>query len=238
MASDGDLNVGISSQSELTQFVTQKRQTGIYLSVLGFGTGNYRDSKMETLADNGNGVYYYIDGMSEAEKVFGSDLLGTLYTVAQDVKLQVTFDPAYISSYRLIGYENRILNQEDFEDDTKDAGDVGAGHRVTVCYEMTLTELASSAQAPWLQLEVRHKEPGSAVSTPRSYDIGANHYTREIDGEMRFICAVIQTVMLLHNSRYAANTTLAGIAENLSAMDLTAYPDRAEFRDLILQLAG
>ena len=239
MASDGDLNVGISSQSELTAFVSQKRATGVYLSVLGFGTGNYRDSKMEALADNGNGVYYYIDGMSEAEKVFGSDLLGTLYTVAEDVKLQVTFDPAYVSSYRLIGYENRILNEEDFEDDTKDAGDVGAGHRVTACYELTVNaQRALTEDADWLTLAVRYKHPGDTVSLLNEYGVSRADFSQTADGEMLFIASVIQAVMLLHGSSYADGVTLEGILETLNGLDLTAYPDRDEFREMLGLLAA
>ena len=134
LASDGDLNVGISSTDELKKFVEEKRNGGVFLSVLGFGTGNYKDSKMETIADCGNGVYYYIDSEMEAEKVFGAEIFSTLYTVAKDVKLQLTFNPEYITAYRLVGYENRMLANEDFENDTKDAGELGSGHSVTVCY--------------------------------------------------------------------------------------------------------
>ena len=142
MASDGDLNVGISSESELKSYIETKRDEGIFLSVLGFGTGNYKDEKMSALAQNGNGVYYYIDGEREAEKVLGEDLFATLYTVAKDVKFQLEFNSEQVSKYRLIGYETRMLNTEDFDDDTKDAGDVGAGHSITVCYEIMLTDRA------------------------------------------------------------------------------------------------
>ena len=237
MASDGDLNVGISSEGELKTFIEGKRDAGIYLSVMGFGSGNYRDAKMETLADNGNGVYYYIDGESEAEKVLGTDLLGTLYTVAQDVKLQITFDPQYVSSYRLIGYENRILNDEDFEDDTKDAGDVGAGHQVTVCYELTLAEGARDTKASWMELEVRYKNPGEPISLLNEYQIGSSDLIETADADTVFISCVIRTVMLLHNSNYLDDTTLADVLEDLNALDLSAYPERAEFRTLIEKLA-
>lgn len=241
MASDGDLNVGISSQSELISFIEQKRDEGIFLSVLGFGTGNYKDSKMEALADNGNGIYYYIDSMGEAEKVFGTDLLGTLYTVAKDVKLQITFDPQYVTSYRLIGYENRLLSEEDFENDAKDAGDVGAGHRVTVCYELTLASIDQSLEitsAPWMTLAVRHKLPDSDTSTLKEYAIGESAYTGEVNDDMKFISCLIQTVMLLHNSKYANGYTLQGVLETLDGLDLAAYPDRAEFRELVRALVG
>ena len=238
MASDGDLNVGISSADQLKSYVAEKRDAGIYLSVLGFGTGNYRDANMEALADNGNGVYYYIDGMSEAEKVFGSDLLSTLYTVAEDVKLQIHFDPQYVSSFRLIGYENRILNEEDFEDDTKDAGEVGAGHCVTVCYELTVSPSAMSTESAWMTLDVRYKEPGTEMSMPtETFPIGKAHYTETLDEDMLFVCSVIQTVMLLHNSTYAPDgLSIAGILETLNALDLSSHPDRAEFRDLLTRI--
>ena len=236
MASDGDLNVGISSGSELKAYIEGKRNAGVYLSGLGFGTGNYRDANMETLADNGNGVYYYIDGESEAEKVLGSDLLGTLYTVAEDVKLQLTIDPQYVSSYRLIGYENRLLNEEDFADDSKDAGEVGAGHQVTVCYELTLAEGARTSDAPWMTLAVRYKNPGEDTSRLNEYKLGSSLLVDTLTDDMKFLCCVIQTTMILHNSRYLNGTTLASVLETLNSLDLSAHPDRAEFRELIDKL--
>lgn len=236
MASDGDLNVGVSSQEELTRLIEQKRNAGVYLSVLGFGTGNYRDNKMEALADNGNGVYYYIDGESEAERVLGTDLLSTLYTVANDVKMQITFDPAYIASYRLIGYENRILNTEDFEDDTKDAGEVGAEHQVTVCYELCLAEGAREAETPWMKLAVRYKNPGEELSLLNEYDLGSELLRESASEDIRFLTCVIETVMILHGSKYKGDLNLADILENLNALDLTKYPEREEFRELVRKL--
>lgn len=236
MASDGDLNVGISSAEDLKAFVESKRDSGTYLSVLGFGTGNYRDSNMETLADNGNGIYYYIDGESEVEKVMGSDLLGTLYTVAEDVKLQITFDTSMVTSYRLIGYENRVLNEEDFEDDTKDAGEVGAGHSVTVFYEMTLSENARTSDKSWLKLAVRYKEPGEDVSLLNEYDIGVQNLLPVLTPDLKFMVCVIQTVMILHDSKYTENTTLEGIVETMENLYLFQYPDRDEFLGLLKSL--
>jgi Ca-activated chloride channel homolog len=145
LASDGDFNVGVSSESELTKLVEEKRKEGVTFSVLGFGMGNYKDNKMEQLADKGNGNYAYIDNMDEAKKVFGKEMGGTLYTIAKDVKLQLEFNPSVVASYRLIGYENRLLNKEDFEDDTKDAGDIGAGHTVTALYEIIPKGVNSTA---------------------------------------------------------------------------------------------
>ena len=143
LATDGDLNVGVSSAEELTSLVEQKRETGIALSVLGFGTGNLKDDRLEALADNGNGNYSYIDSLEEAERVLVTEMSGTLFTVAKDAKIQVEFNPQNVYSYKLIGYENRALNDEDFDDDTKDAGDIGAGQQVTALYEIILAEGAN-----------------------------------------------------------------------------------------------
>ncbi|MFI5141109.1 MAG: von Willebrand factor type A domain-containing protein [Bacteroidia bacterium] len=136
LATDGDFNVGVSSEKELENLIVEKRNKGIYLSVLGFGEGNYKDNKMETLADKGNGNYYYIDNFMEARKVLVSQFGGTLYTIAKDVKIQIEFNPAVVKEYRLIGYDNRLLAAEDFNDDKKDAGELGSGHCVTALYEI------------------------------------------------------------------------------------------------------
>ncbi len=236
MASDGDLNVGISSIEELKSFVSGKRDQGVYLSVLGFGSGNYRDSMMETIADNGNGVYYYIDGESEAEKVFATDLLGTLYTVAEDVKLQLEFNEELIESYRLIGYENRVMSNEDFNNDEKDAGEVGASHQVTVCYEIKLAayENDKSPVSPFVTLRVRYKNPGEPISRLNEYYITS--VSSNAGEDDKFLTAIIEFCMLLHNSEYIGDVTLEDIVEDLSVLDLSAYPERAEFLELIKTL--
>ena len=234
MASDGDLNVGISSTQELTSYIEEKRDQGVYLSVLGFGTGNYKDEKMEALADNGNGVYYYIDGETEAEKVFGTDLVGTLYTVAEDVKLQLEFNSQRVESYRLIGYENRKLANEDFENDKKDAGEVGASHQVTVCYEIKPRVIGPDEDiidAPMITLRVRYKNPGEDLSLLNEYMIGG--VVSDMSDDQKFICAVIETCMLLHGSEYAEDITLEGIVEDLEALDLEGDSYKAEFREII-----
>lgn len=238
MASDGDLNVGISSESALKQYITQKRDAGIFLSVLGFGTGNYRDQKMETLADNGNGVYLYVDGEGEAEKIFSTDLLANLYTVAKDVKMQITFNKSYVASYRLIGYENRILNEEDFTDDTKDAGEVGAGHQITVCYELRLADGARVDDAQWLELAVNYKLPDESTSVLANlYNIGYADYIKTPDADRAFMIAVIETCMLLHDSQYLPEDfDLDNILHSLNALDLSDYTERAEFRTLLTKL--
>ncbi|RFN57659.1 vWA domain-containing protein [Marixanthomonas ophiurae] len=136
LATDGDFNVGASSDRAMEDLIAEKRESGVFLTCLGFGMGNYKDSKMETLADKGNGNHAYIDTMQEAKKVLGTEFFGTIYTIAKDVKLQVEFNPKKVQAYRLIGYENRLLNDEDFNDDTKDAGELGSGHTVTALYEL------------------------------------------------------------------------------------------------------
>ena len=140
LATDGDFNVGISNTSELVAYIETERNKGIFLTILGFGMGNYQDDRMEQLSNAGNGNYFYVDNEREADKIFTYDLMGTMFTIAKDVKLQVVFNPAKIAKYRLIGYENRVMANEDFNDDTKDAGEIGAGHRVTAFYEVFLTE--------------------------------------------------------------------------------------------------
>lgn len=237
MASDGDLNVGISSADELKAYVSQKRDSGVYLSVLGFGTGNYKDDRMEALADNGNGVYYYIDGEAEAEKVMGSDIFSTLYTVGRDVKLQLTFNPEQVDSYRLVGYENRLLNKEDFADDTKDAGDVGAGHAVTVCYELILKDGARESDAEWMTLAVRYKLPNEEKSELREYKIGKGDYTDTPNKDFKFISSVVELSMLLHKSKYLPEGALAGVIDDLAKLDLSADAEKAEFLTLVRKLS-
>lgn len=244
MASDGDLNVGISSSDELKTFIEGKRNEGTFLSILGFGSGNYRDNTMETLAHNGNGVYYYIDGVSEAQKVFGTDLIATLYTVAKDVKLQLTFDPTYIASYRQIGYENRQLSREDFTDDTKDAGEVGAGHQVTVFYELVMTENGQktdlAADTKFMTLAVRYKAPDGDVSKEDTYSIGVSDCTAP-DSDTEFMFCVLEVTMLLHNSVHLpsdGSVTYATVLAKLRGLDLDSHSDRAEFRSLLASFAG
>ena len=136
LCTDGDFNVGPSSDADLVEIIENERKSGVFLTVLGYGMGNYKDSKMEKLADKGNGNHAYIDNAKEAKKVLVNEFGGTLFTIAKDVKLQVEFNPAKIQSYRLVGYENRMLNKEDFNDDVKDAGELGSGHTVTAIYEI------------------------------------------------------------------------------------------------------
>ena len=236
LASDGDLNVGISSRDELIDFIQKRRDAGTFLSVLGFGTGNYRDSNMEALADNGNGVYYYIDSEFEAEKIFGGELFSTLYTVAKDTKLQITFNPDAVDEYRLIGYENRMMSSEDFRNDTKDAGEIGAGHSVTVVYELKLTENAFRINGYFAELAIRYKRPGEEKANENSYHIGASDFTDTPNGDFRFAAAVAGTGMIIRNSKYKGDLKLSDIIETLNSLDLSGDIYRSQFKELVAKL--
>ncbi|HEY1052632.1 MAG TPA: VWA domain-containing protein, partial [Prosthecobacter sp.] len=172
LCTDGDFNVGLSSPEELETLITEKARSGVFLSVLGYGTGNLKDRTMETLADKGNGNYAYIDSLSEARKVLVEQMNGTLVTIAKDVKIQVEFNPAVIRSYRLIGYENRLLAKEDFNDDTKDAGEIGAGHSVTALYELVPANLPPGTEPRPLVDELKYQKapvaaaPAAAAAAP------------------------------------------------------------------------
>ncbi len=236
IASDGDFNVGVSTADGMTEFIKQKRGVGINTSALWFGDGidSYGVSIMESIANNGGGVYYYIDGLTEAEKVFGTDLCATLNTIASDVKLQLTFDGNFVDQYRLVGYENRIMNTEDFDDDTKDAAEVGAGHSVTVMYELKLKDGAADADK-WINFAVRYKRVGDEKSTLNEYAIGSKNCTDTPSDDFKFACAVAQTSMILNKSQYVGDLTLRDVLTSVSDMELTGY--RSEFRELLKKLA-
>jgi Ca-activated chloride channel homolog len=179
LASDGDFNVGASSDAEMVRLIEEKREDGVFLSVLGFGMGNYKDSKFEQLSNAGNGNYFYIDNLLEAKKVFVVELWGTLYTIAKDVKIQIEFNPSQVKAYRLIGYENRILNKEDFNNDKKDAGDIGCGHTVTALYEiipagsdevvsdvdpLKFQDASVKGSKDYMHVKIRYKKPDGDTS--------------------------------------------------------------------------
>ena len=236
MCSDGDLNVGITSESDLHDYVSEKKETGVYLSVLGFGDGNYKDTKMETLADDGNGNYYYIDSILEARKVLVEELTQTMYAVADDVKFQIEFNPAKVSAWRQVGYENRALADEDFEDDKKDAGEVGAGATVTVLYELlpaseapaedgslkyqtgALTEAAQSGE--WLTLSIRYKEPGGDSSILQECAVGDGDVADAPSEDFTFASAVAEFGMLLGGSDYLGNADYASVTDLLKRTSL------------------
>ncbi|WP_051305658.1 vWA domain-containing protein [Desulfogranum mediterraneum] len=220
LASDGDFNVGVTSRGELKKLIATQRDTAIYLTVLGFGMGNYHDDTMELLADSGNGNYAYIDSLLEAKKVLVKEMGGTLFTVAKDAKIQVEFNPALVGAYRLIGYENRALADEDFKNDTKDAGEIGVGHTVTALYEIIpaghkavpridtlkyqqLQLLSPEKSKDLLTVKLRYKEQGSTVSTEISQSLTMNSKPlAEMSDDFRFAAAVAGFGMLLQDSEH------------------------------------
>lgn len=253
LATDGDLNVGITSESALEKLITEKKKSGVFLSVLGFGTGNIKDNKMETLADKGNGNYAYIDSLREAKKVLVEEMGATLVTVAKDVKLQVEFNPAYVKGYRLLGYEDRILAAEDFDDDTKDAGEIGAGHTVTALYEIIpvgsgqeipQTELKYQAQGTsagvengeWLNLKIRYKDPESEQSKLCSYPVTEDVYMRHPTEDFYFAAAVAEFGLLLRDSEYKKDASYENVRWLLKQVDTEADGYKDEFELLVRKL--
>ncbi len=251
LATDGDLNVGITSEGDLERLISEKKESGIYLSVLGFGTENLKDNKLETLADNGNGNYSYIDSIFEARKVLIEEMGGTMFTVAKDMKLQVEFNPARVKGYRLIGYEDRLLADEDFADDTKDAGEIGAGHRVVVLYEIVDADSdfpvggsdlkyqtqETNGSSEWLTVNVRYKEPESERSALLSYSVDDRFYSDTLTSNMKFAAAVTEAGMLLRESEYAGSSSYAGVLKLLDGVKgLADDPYKEEFRYLVGRL--
>ena len=254
LATDGDFNVGTSSDSELVRMIEEKRKEGIFLTVLGVGAGNLKDAKMEQLADKGNGHYAYLDSVKEAKKVLVNELTGTLYTIAKDVKIQVEFNPAKVQAYRLIGYENRMLRAEDFRDDKKDAGEIGAGHTVTALYEIIPPGVdAKSAGVDSLRyqtnevkreafatnelmtVKLRYKPPSEDVSKLVAHTIlDSNGYISAASNNLKFSAAVAQFGMLLRDSKFKANSAYANclaLAREGKGEDLEGY--RSEFISLV-----
>ncbi|HVR21408.1 MAG TPA: VWA domain-containing protein [Polyangiaceae bacterium] len=257
LATDGDFNVGTTSEGELQRLIEDKRKSGIFLTVLGFGDGNVKDSTMEMLADKGNGNYAYIDSAFEARKVLVREAGATLVTVAKDVKLQVEFNPARVQSYRLVGYENRVLAKEDFNDDKKDAGDMGAGHTVTALYEVVpvgakpargqapgvdplkyqapavLTE--ASARGELLTVAVRYKPPGGETSTKLSHVVADSTVPfASASADQRFAAAVSHFALVLRGSKALGGQTLAESRKlALAALGDTAPEDRRELLAMI-----
>lgn len=262
LATDGDFNVGESSDDAMVRLIEEEREHGIFLSVLGFGTGNLQDTKMESVADHGNGNYSYIDSIEEAQRVFVRELGGTLFAIAKDVKIQVEFNPTLVASHRLIGYENRLLLDEEFNDDTRDAGELGAGHRVTALYEIIphgvesaiaggdplryqTTELsAAAATGELMTVKLRYKPatgPGqfsdesvllSTVIRDAGQDIG------ESSSSFQFATAVAEFGLLMRRSEYAGDASLEHVlALSRASQGSDQDGDRAEFIHLV-QLAA
>jgi Ca-activated chloride channel homolog len=235
LATDGDFNVGESSNGGMERLVEEKRELGVFITVMGFGMGNVKDDKMEIIADKGNGNYSYIDNLQEARKVLVSEFGGTLFTIAKDVKFQIEFNPAKVKSYRLIGYENRLLDDEDFNDDTKDAGEMGSGHNVTALYELVPAgsddmrpfvdplKYQTSAQkekgeknfsSEYLTIKLRYKKPDGKTSMLLEKPVKG--YVSDIEDasdNLRFAAAVSEFGMILRNSEFKGNSTLDGAAK-------------------------
>ncbi len=241
LATDGDLNVGITSESELKKLIEEKREGGVFLSVLGVGTGNIKDNKMETLADNGNGNYSYVDSVNEAKRVLIEEKGATFFTVAKDVKFQVEFNPDTVKGYRLIGYENRMLNNSDFTDDTKDAGELGAGHSVTVLYEIALTGSAQEVKEYDLEfssqtgtgstdickISTRYKPIGSEASVQEDTAVPKEKLEEAVSSDFNLAAAVAEFGMILRNSEYK------GTADYDSVLELAAQSGEEDFIELV-----
>lgn len=254
LATDGDFNVGVSSTSELVRMIEDYRKKGIFLTILGFGMGNYKDGRMEQLADKGNGNYFYIDNLMEAKKVFVNDMRGTLFTIAKDVKLQLEFNPAKVKAYRLIGYENRLLAKEDFDDDTKDAGELGAGHTVTALYEIILfgsaEEIPGAGELRYqdskisprafknkeiLTIKLRYKKPEGNKSMLIVHPLlDENIVLAKTSENFKFSAAVASFGMLLRDSEFKGDAdynNILELARNGKGKDHFGY--RAEFIQLV-----
>jgi Ca-activated chloride channel family protein len=255
LATDGDFNVGTVNHEQLIDLIEQKRSKGITLTTLGFGQGNYNDQLMEQLADKGNGNYAYIDTLNEARKVLVDELSATLETIAKDVKIQIEWNPAQVSEYRLIGYENRLLNREDFNNDKVDAGDIGAGHTVTALYEITLKGQAGQIdplryggnEAPRGKgdelafLKLRYKAPEGETSQLMSHPIGTGQMEMALERtseDFRFSAAVAAFGQLLRGGRYTGKFAYGDVEQLArSARGEDKFGYRSEFLQLVRQAA-
>ncbi len=254
LATDGDFNVGTSSTSELVRMIEDKRDAGIYLTICGFGMGNYKDGRMESLSNSGNGNYFYIDSISEANKVFVKEMRATLFTIARDVKIQIEFNPAKVLAYRLIGYENRLLKSEDFSDDKKDAGELGAGHTVTALYEIipagvesafvkdidklkyqTSQVTAGADSDELMTVKLRYKRPDEDSSRLLTQTLkDESRSLRRTTDDFRFAAAVAEFGMLLRDSEFRGNASYADVLElagGAKGKDEEGY--RSEFMQLV-----
>ena len=228
LCTDGDFNVGVSSNSELEELIESKRKTGVFLTILGYGMGNYKDSKLQTLSQKGNGNHAYIDNIQEANKVLVNEFGSTMYTVAKDVKIQVEFNPAYVNSYRLVGYESRLLNKEDFNDDTKDAGELGSGHTVTALYEIipvgventyggvdklkyqenNQSETKSNKySSELLTVKLRYKKPNEDKSSKMEIPVSVNDDKKKSSEDFKFAMTVAMFGQLLKDSDFKGDAT-------------------------------
>lgn len=255
LATDGDFNVGVSSDDELVRLIEKEQESGVYLSVLGFGMGNYKDNKMQQLADKGNGNHSYIDNSNEARKVLVNEFGSTLFTIAKDVKIQIEFNPSKVQAYRLIGYENRMLAAEDFNDDKKDAGELGSGHTVTALYEVipvgikdkftqsvdslkyqsNKREIIGSNSTEIMTVKLRYKKPDETISRLLSIEVNDKKLSVEsTSNNFRFSAAVAEFGLLLRNSEFKESSNykqVISLATSATGADHNGY--RKEFIDLV-----
>ncbi|MDD3946574.1 MAG: von Willebrand factor type A domain-containing protein [Clostridia bacterium] len=241
LATDGDFNVGISTPNQLESFISQKRENGVYLSALGFGYGNLQNDTMETLANNGNGNYAYIDSISEARKVLVEEIGGTLNIVAKDAKARVDFNPDYIDSYRLLGYENLLLTEDDWNNNETDAGEIGSGFTVTAVYEILFKEEAdlNADGANYLDTAVRYKSPDANDQEQYEIKVGCDrdNLYETLSGDRAFISALVETSLLLRNSNYKGQANMENVIARLGTLDLSNDPYKEEFRLLASKIA-
>jgi Ca-activated chloride channel family protein len=238
LATDGDFNVGVTSQPELQTLIEREAKSGVFLSVLGFGRGNYQDKTMELLADKGNGNYAYLDSAEEARRVLVAEVAGTLLTIAKDVKIQVAWDPNVVKSFRLIGYENRVLSHQDFNDDTKDAGEIGAGHTVTALYDVVPVSQTTAGRS-FGTLSIRYKDPDGTTSRLVEGALpGSDARFDDMSTDFRFAASVAAFGMILRDSPHKGKLTFEDV-EGIAKSSLGDDPDgyRKQFASLVAKAA-
>lgn len=238
LATDGDFNVGVTSTSALEALIAEKAKTGVYFSVFGFGTGNIKANLMESLALKGNGTWGYIDSLKEARRMLVEQIGGTLITVAKDVKAGITFNPEYVESYRLVGYENKQLTQDEFEDSKTDAGEIGSGHKVTVVYEVVLTDRAIIGGENFADVIIKYKPTENAGGDAETeheltLSVGVDRYHKNATKNDKFVASVVEFALILRDSKYKGDASLDAIIERLEALDFGNDEDKAEFLQIV-----
>lgn len=238
LATDGDFNVGTVTNIGLETLISTKRNSGIYFSVFGFGRGNVQSDKMETLANKGNGVYSYIDSVNEARRALVEGIGGSMVTVAKDVKAGISFNPEYVECYRLVGYENKLLTEEQFNDSNTDAGELGSGHTVTVVYEIVMTDKALAEGESIADVKIKYKPTenvGGDATTERelTLSVGTDRYHAQPTEDDLFIASVVEFALILRDSEYKAESNINALIARLAALNLSDDEFKAEFRELV-----
>lgn len=236
LGTDGDFNIGISSQDELVKLIEEKRESGVFLTVLGVGRGNFNDGALEQIANNGNGTFEYIDNLEQLKKVFIYEV-NKFFTVAKDVKVQVTFNPENVVSYRLIGYENRVLDNKDFTDDKKDAGEIGADQNITALYEIVPANNVNYRNTPTFTINFRYKHPNAETSIPLSLEIFDQGKSFEAASNyMRFTASIASFAMILSDSQYKGTSNIDQIMQDLGNINLTdQYGFKEQLKEIVLK---